>query len=139
ERWLEPQRRSRLRVEAALELLGESAPRLDVETDGALVRRATTILLERQPHCDQPLRARILEALGGYVALDEVRERLVDVALRGADAAERMQALSNLARGARGSAELERALAEVLQRSNDLDVRRLALEALGQSGGAVAR
>lgn len=145
--WLGPERRARLRVEAALGVLGEGpahlAPGAGGEREAELAGRALAVLLERMEHCDQPLRARILEALAGYVGWPGVSALLVETALGGRDQAERLQALAALGgeaprRGAQSGGlreEIEQALAAVLAGSADLDLRRSAIVLLGRSGG----
>ncbi len=149
--WLEPPRRTRLRVEAALGLLGEREALLAPEgsdsgggSAGTLAERASALLIERYPRCDQPLRARILGSLAGYTHLPAVRARLVETALGvGFDGAERLRALDSLERGARVESArasglrdaIEVHLVEVLETSVDVDVRRAVVEALGRSGG----
>jgi hypothetical protein len=124
-RWLAEGVSHRVRIEAALALASDAA------------REATDVLLERYAHCDEELRLRILRRLGG---LSEARclVRLKAVVLEpGHSAAERVVALGEVA----AHADPERAvaaLAEVIERTSDVDLERAAIEALGATGSAAA-
>ena len=117
--WVEGGTPSRARIEAAI-LVGELRP-----------SEATHVLLERFKHCDPPLRARILRALGrqGSAAAQRFLEGVA--AGSGLDAQIATEAIASSAHSPVGRvASLQR----IAERTSDPEVLRVAIDGLAEAG-----